>query len=131
MLFAITSGAKIFPVYLLMSFIFKQYARERNTQEAYEFKSAVSATIKSFANLLVEQKYGLTPDNFKKNGQLDNVAWEKYVGERDNYRRELIHTTVLNLYKEINLGEKQQELVLGKKMDVLVQLAEIAKTFKS
>ena len=130
-LFAITSGAKIFPVYLLMSFIFKQYSRERKTQEAYEFKAAVSATINSFANLLVEQKYGLTQDNFRKNGQVDNVAWEKYVGERDNYRRELIRTTVLNLYKEIDLEERHTELINEKNLNLFNKFLETVKSLKS
>ena len=105
LLFVTTSFAKIFPVYLGMSFVFKQYTRERKTQEAYEFKAAVSATIKSYSDQLVAEKYALTINDFNKGGQIDKAAWEKYVDARDNYRRELIRTTVLNLYKDIEIED--------------------------
>ncbi len=133
LLFVATSFAKIFPVYLGMSFIFKQYTRERKTQEAYEFKAAVSATIKSYSDQLIAQKYALTINDFSNNGKPDTAAWEKYVVERDKYRRELIQTTVLGLYKDIDMEEKQSMPSNGKNlnMNALKQVAEIIKNLKS
>lgn len=133
LLFVTTSFAKIFPVYLGMSFIFKQYTRERKTQEAYEFKAAVSATIKSYSDQLVAQRYALTINDFSNNGKPDTAAWEKYVVERDKYRRELIQTTVLGLYKDIDMDEKQSMSANGKNlnMNTLKQVAEIIRNLKS
>ncbi len=133
LLFVATSFAKIFPVYLGMSFIFKQYTRERKTQEAYEFKAAVSATIKSYSDQLVAQRYALTINDFSNNGKPDTAAWEKYVVERDKYRRELIQTTVLGLYKDIDMNEKQSMSANGKNLDMntLKQVAEIIRNLKS
>lgn len=133
LLFVATSFAKIFPVYLGMSFIFKQYTRERKTQEAYEFKAAVSATIKSYSDQLVAQRYALTINDFSNNGKPDTAAWEKYVVERDKYRRELIQTTVLGLYKDIDMNEKQSMSANEKNLDMntLKQVAEIIRNLKS
>lgn len=130
LLFVATSFAKIFPVYLGMSFIFKQYARERKTQEAYEFKAAVSATIKSYSDQLVAQKYALTISDFSNNGKIDKAAWEKYVDERDNFRRELIRTTVLGLYKDIEIEEKdfQKKSLKNMRIEDIKTIVELAKS---
>jgi hypothetical protein len=46
---------KTSPAFILMGFTFGQYAKERNLQEEYAFKSAVAMTINAYANLLADK----------------------------------------------------------------------------
>lgn len=43
---------KTSPAFILLGFVFAQYAKERNLQEEYAFKSAVAMTITAYSNML-------------------------------------------------------------------------------
>ena len=110
-LFLIVASAKIFPVWVLMQFIFKQYGRERQLWEGYEFKKAVSATVLSFADQLINEKFSLSQKDFMtSDGKLNDTAWKTYSDDRDKARRNLIDKTVSDLYKEVVVSnpEKRQ-----------------------
>ena len=109
-LFLITASAKILPVWILMQFIFKRYAKERQLWEVYEFKAAVSATILSFADQLVNDKFSLTEKDFiKPDGTPDLTAWKVYSENRDKARRSLIDKTVNDLYNDSTLYHSEDK----------------------
>ena len=94
-----------------MQFIFKQYGRERQLREGYEFKKAVSATVLSFADQLINEKFSLSQKDFMtSDGKLNDTAWKTYSDDRDKARRNLIDKTVSDLYKEVVVSnpEKRQ-----------------------
>lgn len=43
---------KTTPVFILLGFVFKQYAKERNLEEEYAFKSAVAMTLTAYSSML-------------------------------------------------------------------------------
>lgn len=57
---------KTTPAFILMGFVFGQYAKERNLQEEYAFKGAVAMTINVYADLLA----GKDEDSNKSRQQL-------------------------------------------------------------
>jgi len=110
----VASAVKILPVWILMQFAFKNYSKERHVLEAYEFKAAVAATVKSYADQMINDKFAFKRENFAKDGT-GETEWKKYVDERDKARKDLIRETVDNLYKEVKfndydvLAEKQSK----------------------
>lgn len=67
----VLSVAKTIPAFVLMGFVFKQYSKERNLQEEYAFKAAVSNTIKAYADLVRNED---TQDNKTKQQLLSDAV---------------------------------------------------------
>jgi hypothetical protein len=101
---------KTSPAFLLVGFVFTRYSKERNLQEEYAFKSAISMTLTAYSQMLASED---TEDNTSRQQMLMKSIEMIYTQPRlYNEKTESLSLNVVKQLKETvdNLTESVKNI---------------------
>jgi hypothetical protein len=124
---------KLFPVMLFLSFVLRQYSRERSFLEEYSFKTAVALVVNAYADQLA----GNGSDQAKSLVDFanDQSAYAKYLETKNDERKKLIKETVDRLFTTPKVHDDRTRGFLGLRpkmsLDTVREARELLKEFKN